>query len=532
MRHLASAACVAALLLPLTACAGTPPQIVDYEPQRGALTVSTAAAIKITFDHAVDQESVESRLHLVPATDGTVRWTSPRHLVFEHSTLKASTTYEVILEPGYRDLAGNSYSLRHHWAFVTERPPSLTGSTPADNDTGVDPAAYFSLDFTREMNASSLRSALAFSPGVSFDTRLDQTDGHRVIVAPSQLLQPNTAYVVTINTDALDVNGNPLSREQAIRFTTGPTRPLRHWLTFATDGTGGAPGGLWIVNETGFPRELFHDGAVHAFSWSPAGDTLLLQGDGEKWSEFVPGGGTVQLGFTGTWAAALGSGLGYVYLDDGGALHRWSGADEVISTDVAQVAVAPNGLRVAFVHGAVATNEVWGYDVGLRARYQLALDSGPVGSVSWAPSGNRLAYLRSESALSSLRVRNLTGAGTTTTVATGDLGVPSWLPDSTHIVFAAGIQGPGGSTHKAFVVNVVAPPAVLNPASGLPSDPNIDVASPVPSPDGHQIAFVNLNQVANQVWLMNADGTRPIALTRFTAESFPYSCRAPAWTKA
>jgi Tol biopolymer transport system component len=175
---------------------------------------------------------------------------------------------------------------------------------------------------------------------------------------------------------------------------------------------------------------------------------------------------------------------------------------------------------------------VWGYDVGLRARYQLALDSGPVGSVSWAPSGNRLAYLRSESALSSLRVRNLTGAGTTTTVATGDLGVPSWLPDSTHIVFAAGIQGPGGSTHKAFVVNVVAPPAVLNPASGLPSDPNIDVASPVPSPDGHQIAFVNLNQVANQVWLMNADGTRPIALTRFTAESFPYSCRAPAWTKA
>ena len=519
-------------MLPLTACGGTPAQIVDYEPQRGALAVSTAAAIRITFDHAVDQGSVESRFRLVPPAAGTVRWTSPRHLVFEHSTLKASTGYEVVLEPGYRDLAGNTHTLRHHWAFVTERSPTLNGSTPADNDTGVDPATYFSLDFTREMNPASLRSALAFSPGVSFNARLDQTDSRRAIVAPSQLLQPNTPYVITINTNALDLNGNQLSRDQTIRFTTGPPRPLRHWLTFATDGAGGAPGGLWIVNETGFPRELFHDSAVRAFSWSPAGDKLLIQADGETWLEFVPGSSTVQLGFRGTWAAALGSGLGYVYLDDAGTLRRWSGPDEVIATDVAQAAVAPNGLRVAFVQGASASNEVWAYDVGLHARYQLAVDSGQVSAVSWAPSGNRVAYLRNESAMSSLRVRNLTGAGTTTTVATGDLGVPSWLPDSTHIVFAAAVQGAGGLVHKAYVVNVVAPPAVLNPASGLPSDPSIDVSSPVPSPDGHQFAFVNMNQAENQVWLMNADGTRPAALTRFAADSFPYSCRAPAWTKA
>ncbi|HXN77745.1 MAG TPA: Ig-like domain-containing protein, partial [Candidatus Dormibacteraeota bacterium] len=43
------------ILLPLTACGGNPPQIVDYSPQRGAVEVSTAAPIKIAFDHAVDQ---------------------------------------------------------------------------------------------------------------------------------------------------------------------------------------------------------------------------------------------------------------------------------------------------------------------------------------------------------------------------------------------------------------------------------------------------------------------------------------------
>ena len=54
--------------------------------------------------------------------------------------------------------------------------------------------------------------------------------------------------------------------------------------------------------------------------------------------------------------------------------------DDVIATDVAEAAVAPNGLRVAFIHRISNANEVWGYDVGLRATYLLVLDSAPVSS--------------------------------------------------------------------------------------------------------------------------------------------------------
>ena len=528
MRYFASVTGVVALLLPLVACGGTPPQIVDYSPQRGAVEVSTAAPIKIAFDHDVDQASVESRFHLVPESEGTVQWENAHQLAYTHSTLQASTTYEVILDPGYRDLAGNTYSLRHHWSFVTEGPPNLATSTPSDTDTGVDPAAYITLNFTREMNANALRAAFTFNPSIPFDVRLDPVDGRRAIIAPSELLAPNTTYQLAVNTGALDIDGNQLGRDQTIRFTTGSPRVLQGWLTFVTDGAGGAPGGLWIVNETGFPRQLFDDSPVHSFSWSPGGDRLLIQGDGETWSELVPGGGTAQLNFRGTWAAALGAGMGYAYIDDAGVLYRQSvdGIDEVISPDVAQATVAPNGLRLAFVQGALAPDKVWGYDVGLHARYLLTMDTGAISEVSWAPSGNRIAYLRDDGGASSLEVKNLVGAGTTTTVASGDLGSPAWLPDSTHLVLAA--QSAGANGHKAFVVNVVAPPAALSAGSALPSDPNIDLSAPVPSPDGHQIAFVS----GNQVWLMNADGTRPIALTRFDPASFPYSCRALAWTKA
>jgi Bacterial Ig-like domain len=530
MRQIALAVGSLALMLPLAACGGNPPQIVDYSPQRGAIEVSTAAPIRIAFDHAVDQASVESRLHLLPLSDGSVHWESASQLVYDHPTLLASTTYEVILEAGYRDLAGNIYSLRHHWSFVTEGPPNLATSTPSDADTGVDPAAYIDLAFTREMNATSLRSALTFNPSIPFDVRLDPADGRRAVIAPSQLLAPNTTYEVSVNTAALDIDGNQLGRDQTIRFTTGSQQALKGWLAFATDGAGGAPGGLWMVNETAFPRQLFNSTAVRSFSWSPGGDSLLIQGDGESWSQVVPGSGAVQLTFKGTWAAALASGMGYAYIDDGGVLHRQSadGVDEAIATDVAQATVAPTGLRIAFVQGALAPNKVWGYDVGLRARYQLAVDTGPVSDVSWAPSGNRIAYLRDEGVTASLQVKNLAGSGTTTTVASGDLGPPAWLPDSTHLVFAAAMASTSGTSHRAFVVNVVAPPAALTSGSALPADPSVDLSAPVPSPDGHQIAFVS----GSQVWLMNADGTRPTALTRYDPASFPYSCRALAWTRA
>ena len=135
MRPGGVAAVLVALLLPLAAgCGGNPPQIVDYSPQRGAVDVSTAAPIRIAFDHDVDQASVQNRLRLVPSTPGNVRWLSPRQLVYEHSTLAPSTLYEVVLEAGYRDLAGNTYTLRHHWSFVTERPPGLVSTAPANGD--------------------------------------------------------------------------------------------------------------------------------------------------------------------------------------------------------------------------------------------------------------------------------------------------------------------------------------------------------------------------------------------------------------
>ena len=531
VQRVARLSLVVCLTVTLGACGGAPPQIVDYSPLRGATNVSTAAPISVTFDHDVDQASVASRFHLVPDAPGSIHWSSGRAMTYEHSALRPSTTNEVVIDAGYRDLAGNVYTLRHHWSFITEAPPAFSASSPADGTADIDPADFLYLDFTRAMNEASLKSAISFSPSVPFTVRIDPADTRRAIVAPDTLLDPRTAYVLLVTTTALDVDGSPIDRVRTVRFTTGGVRPLHHWIAFSAQHASALSRGIWIVNESGIPRQLVDTTILQSFSWSPEGDRLVYEGDAGAWSVFAPGQGSTSLGFNGPWAAALGAGFGYAYLDVARDLHRVmpDGTSSVIGTSVVDVAVSAAGERLVYAGlEEGGSTQIWGYDVGLRSRYVLATESGAVSGLAWAPAGNRIAYVRLATGSMTIRVRNLSGAAATTTVAQADVGPPSWLRDSDHLVFAATVKSPGGSISKAFLVNVVAPPASLTLAQGLPTDPAIDVASPVPSPDGHQIAFIT----ADQVWLMNADGTRPTPLTRYDAQSFPYSCLMPAWTRS
>jgi len=516
----------------LWACGGSPAQIVDYSPLRNAINVPTTAPVKITFDHAVNEQSVASRLHLSPAVDGTVRWLSNRTVQYDHAKLEPSTTYDVIIDAGYTDAAGNVYVLRHHWSFKTEAPPSFAASSPADGASHVDPADYVSVDFSRPMNPSTLRSAISFNPDVSFNVRIDPTNDLRAIVAPNALLEPNTDYTLLVTTGALDVDGNELDRVRSIRFKTGGVNALHHWVAFATLSASSESGGIWIVNESGFPRALLAAGPVQSFNWSPDGSRIVYESASGAWSSFAPGGEPEALDFTGSWAAALASGDGYAYLDSTGTLHREAGdrSSQIVATGVAAAAVSPDGRRLAYTQQQLdGTTLLWGYDVNLRSHYLLASEKGEVTNLAWAPDGTRLAYLQlGETNARTLRVLGVGGSASITTIATGELGPPAWLRDSNHVVIAATVAGPAGPVRKAFVLNVAAPPASLSLSLGLPADPDVEVSDPAPSPDGHQIAFIS----GNQVWLMNADGTRPTPLTRYDVGAFPYSCLMPAWTRS
>src|SRR3989475_12957281 len=125
------------------------------------------------------------RPHLTPPA--SVGRPGAGQLIYNPVTLLPITNYEVIRDAGYRAPAGNTYTLRHHWSFVTEGPPGLPSSKPARRETGGDPSAYLSLQFSRGMEPAHLKSAISLPPSAPFDVKLDPTDMRRPSIAPSQL---------------------------------------------------------------------------------------------------------------------------------------------------------------------------------------------------------------------------------------------------------------------------------------------------------------------------------------------------------
>jgi len=524
---------VMAIPLLLVGCQ-SPPQILEISPAKGALDVPTDAPVEIHFDRPVDRSSVAARFSLVPAVAGQVSWAAQNTLVFHHDTLDPSTQYTVRLLSGYRDTQGNVNGFTHSWVFQTEGPPDVRTISPGNGETGVDPATYLTLGFSRDMNAGSFSAAVTFSPPLSFSVQADPSDARSVLIAPNSLLAAHTEYQMTISSNATDADGNHLPPVK-MHFSTGPVRSLTRWITFIATGSGSTPGsGVWMVDDSGFPRSL-EKTSVDAFSWSPDGSNLLVRHPNRSWTDYPFDAPSVDLPFQAEWAVFLGPAAGYLYLDRDNLSRLLPNGDVLpIATGVDAAAVSRDLNRVAFSQTGPDGSDLRAYDVALRSQYRLQHEVGVVTALAWAPDGTRLAYLLGggQPSASVLRVKSLTGSASVETVATGIISDPAWLADSSDLVFAARVEVSGRLQSRIFRINTALPPSTLAAATALGPVSEQDAFLPQPSPDGHQIAFLMGPPESAQVWLMNADGTGASRLTAFDASAFPFSCLDLHWASS
>ncbi len=201
----------------------TAPLVVQVAPAQDATDVSVGAALEITFNEDMDQDSANGNVNLSNGIVSGYDWTDARTLTVGHTAWDEGVEVTATVGTGLTDEAGNALAEAFSWSFWTYTDDvQLLNTLPDDGDTGVALNAQIWLEFSEDMNAGTLPGAITISsPDKAFHTyTLDGDDEHWTLT-PDDNLPASTEITVTVTTDARSVGGDPLAAESSFSFTTG-----------------------------------------------------------------------------------------------------------------------------------------------------------------------------------------------------------------------------------------------------------------------------------------------------------------------
>jgi len=155
---------------------------------------------------------------------------------------------------------------------------------------------------------------------------------------------------------------------------------------------------------------------------------------------------------------------------------------------------------------------------------------------SVSPDGKKLVYVKQVDHSLSLWLSGIDGKHALTLVSGGMNLIPTWLPDSKHIVWMK--TQPGKKREDPASNSQI---QIINSETGqsrrLFSDPDqipFNDAMPSVSPDGKKVAFVSKRTGTFRIWVSNLDGSdaKPISPTKDQHESLnlPIEQKVPAWS--
>lgn len=101
-----------------------------------------------------------------------------------------------------------------------ETPPHVVRTAPADGATLVPPATPIEVEFSEEMNRTTVERALAVFPPTALGRM--RWRGPALLATPAAELPDSTTFVVTVGAGAQDDHGVPMAAAASFAFSTGP----------------------------------------------------------------------------------------------------------------------------------------------------------------------------------------------------------------------------------------------------------------------------------------------------------------------
>ncbi|MBC7659175.1 MAG: DUF3494 domain-containing protein [Chitinophagaceae bacterium] len=206
-------------------------------PGNGSTNVAINSKISAIFGEAMLPSSISADSFTVTSADGsrvegTVSFAADdaaRSFTFSPSTpLSVSATYTARLTTEVKAISGAGFSAAHEWRFTTgtssdTTAPAEASKTPLASASNVPTNRKLTVIFDEAMDPTTLTThtfSVKNPAGVLVAGVVTYT-GTTATFAPSQALQANTTYTVTMTTDVKDLAGNPLSTALVWTFTTG-----------------------------------------------------------------------------------------------------------------------------------------------------------------------------------------------------------------------------------------------------------------------------------------------------------------------
>lgn len=382
-------------------------------PAEGADNVSTHAPLRIVFEKAMVETSVESRLRVEPETPGTLEWQGNTLLFRPDGGWSTDTCYTVTLAPGARSDQGRQVLRDLTWRFCTGGPRLLYLH---DLDLG-----HWQLFILSPGDGEPVQ--LTDAPGGVFDYAVGP-DGRTIAYAA--LREDGGADLWTADTEGggqRKLLACPEARCTSPTWSPDGRRIAYERREAGEIGVGSGASRIWLLDpSTGETVPLFEEARMHGSTprWSPvdarlayfdatqelamrvydldAGTSVLIPTQSDLPGVWSPNGDRLLV----TTIELLGSQVVYhLWLADleDGALVNLSGRDTPVQD--AWPAWSPAGEWIAFTRraltGEYATpgQQLWRMRPdGSQAHLLRTEPAATFGWVAWRPDGGALAYVR------------------------------------------------------------------------------------------------------------------------------------------
>jgi len=206
---------------------GTVPEVVASHPEDGDEQIGTWSDIYVAFNTDLDTTTVAGAITFESASKAPVsfdiEWDplfTDRFEINAHDQLAENTLYTVTIGTDLKSAGGANMAAEWSITYRTETAwPVVVETLPADGAEGVPLNAVVHVEFSREMNPTSVSDAFSIVPAVDWTPSHDEEDYTFTFDAP---LAASTLYTVTISTDAVSAySSTPLPADHVFTFTTG-----------------------------------------------------------------------------------------------------------------------------------------------------------------------------------------------------------------------------------------------------------------------------------------------------------------------